>query len=485
MTEKLIFEKSRTGRKGYSLPSLDIPVKENILPANLLTEKEPEIVELSERDVVQHFVRLARKNFCVDANFYPLGSCTMKYSPKINEKIAANEKFANLHPYQPEKLSQGILKVLYEMERSLSEICAMARFSLQPTAGAHGELTGNLIIKAYHQQQGNPRKIILVPDSSHGTNPSSANSVGYNIVTVKSNSFGEIDLEDLTSKTNEEVAALMLTLPNTLGLFERKILEIAEILHRYGALLYMDGANMNALLGIVKPGEMGVDILHLNLHKTFSTPHGGGGPGSGPIGVTEKLVPFLPVPLIGKQQGKYFLNYDLPNSIGKVAGFYGNVGVILKAYAYIKALGGEGLKKVAENAVLNANYLRVLLKNHYLLPYDRICMHEFVLAAVKQKEKLGGARAAELIGKRLLDFGFHAPTIYFPLIVHEALMIEPTETESKEVLDEFAQALIKIDKEIEENPDLVKDAPHTTEVLRLDQAGADRNPILRYRNQGD
>ena len=471
----LIFEMPGQGQN--NIPQKPI---EQILDSRFLSERPLSIPRLSGAEAEKHWTQNSELNYCIDSQFYPLGSCTMKLNPKENETIASFPRFNLVHPYLPEKLVQGTLQFLYETQSLLSEICGMEKFSLQPAAGAHGELISLLIIRAFYKKQGEPRKVILIPDSAHGTNPASAVRSGFEVLSVKSTNEGEIDLEDLARKTNKETAGLMITLPNTLGLSERNILKITELVHRAGGLVYMDGANMNALLGIAKPKEMGIDILHLNLHKTFSAPHGGGGPGSGPIGVIEKLAPFLPVPLLEKRKnGEYFLNYDLPNSIGKATTFYGNVNVILKAYLYLRALGKEGLKKVSQHAVLNANYLRVLLKEHYLLPYDRICLHEFVLSAAKQKEKLNGAMSANLIAKRLLDFNFHAPTIYFPLIVAEALMIEPTETESKKTLDEFAEAMLKINKEIEENPEIIKEAPCSMPVLRLDQTGADRNPITR------
>lgn len=452
----------------------------DLIPQRFIQEKKPKIPKIPEADLINHFIKRSEENYSVDTHFYPLGSCTMKLNPKENEALASLPRFTLLHPYLPEAVCQGTLQILYETERMLSEICGMKRFSLQPAAGAHGELVGLLIIKTFHRKQGNRRKIILIPDSAHGTNPASASRSGFQVVTVKSTKEGEIDLADLEEKVNSDVAGLMITFPNTLGLFERDILEITKIVHQAGGLVYMDGANMNALLGIAKPGEMGIDVLHLNLHKTFSAPHGGGGPGSGPVGVVEKLAPFLPMPLIEKEGGKYFLNYDLPDSIGKVVPFYGNTNVIIKSYLYIKSLGNEGLKWTAQNAVLNANYLLAKLKEHYLLPYDRNCAHECVFSAQKQGKKLGQG-AAGMISKRLLDYGFHAPTNYFPTIVPESLMIEPTETEDKETLDRFVEVMIKINEEIEKSPELVKGAPHTTPVKRVDQVAADRNLVVRHK----
>ncbi|MDO8093695.1 MAG: aminomethyl-transferring glycine dehydrogenase subunit GcvPB [Candidatus Brocadiales bacterium] len=477
MLENLIFELSSPGRKAYSLPGCDVPQKdiEELIPERFLRNASPELPEVSELDIVRHFTRLSQLNYSIDTHFYPLGSCTMKYNPKINDTLASLEGFTQLHPYQPESHCQGILRLLYEFEQVLKEICGMDAFSLQPSAGAHGELTGMLITHAYHKKKGEKRGIVIIPDSAHGTNPASAAMCGYEVVEIKSNTEGLIDLEELKHAMTDMVAALMITNPNTLGLFEKDILKISQIVHDAGGLLYCDGANMDALLGIARPGDMGVDILHLNLHKTFSTPHGGGGPGAGPIGVKENLKKFLPIPTIEKRTGRYTLNYNKPDSIGRIRAFYGNIGVIIRAYTYLLALGKEGLRRVGENAVLNANYLRNKLSPHYDIPYGKHCMHEFVLSFKKQK----GISTLD-IAKRLLDYGFHAPTIYFPLIVEEALMIEPTETESKETLDAFANALISIANEIETQPELLKGAPHTTPVARLDEVKAAREPNLRW-----
>lgn len=441
---------------------------------NLLKEfpqgKKLNIPRIQESELLKIFTERSEKNFSVDTNFYPLGSCTMKLSPKENETIAGNWRFQNLHPLVPQILCQGTLQILFETQKMLSEICGMKQFTLQPAAGAHGELTGLLITKAYHNKNGETRRnTVLIPDTAHGTNPASASRTEFEVLTIKSTLDGEIDISDLEKKANEKTAALMITLPNTLGLFEKKFLEITEIVHKAGGVVYMDGANMNALLGLVKPGDMGVDILHLNLHKTFSTPHGGGGPGSGPIGVAEKLASFLPTPIVSKNENSYYLGYDIPDSIGKVSGFYGNVGIILKAYFYLRTLGKENLSGVAEFAVLNANYLRTLLQEYYDMPHKRTCMHEFVLQ-LKPDETMN-------VAKRLLDYGFHSPTVSFP--IHGALMIEPTETEDKETLDEFANAMIKIAKELKENPELVADAPYNTPVKRVNQTTADRNPITK------
>jgi len=471
----LIFEKTSVGRKAVELPSLDVPEKSDLIPKNML-RNELNLPELSEIDVVRHYTELSRRNFGVDTGFYPLGSCTMKYNPKINEDIARLPGFTNIHPLAPQEINQGALQLIYELEKDLCEITGMERFTLQPAAGSHGELTGVMIIKKYFEVKGEKRNKILIPDSAHGTNPASAALCEFEVETIKSNSEGCIDLEDLKEHLNKDVAGLMLTNPNTVGLFDKNILEIANLIHKNGSLFYCDGANANAIIGIVKIAGMGFDIVHLNLHKTFSTPHGCGGPGSGPVGVVKELVDFLPVPLIEKNNSNYYLNYNLKNSIGQVRAFYGNFTVLVKAYTYIKSIGREGLTEVAKNAVLNANYLMSKLKKHYDLPYDKLCKHEFVLS---DKNIPNGITTID-IAKRLLDYGFHAPTIYFPLIVHGAIMIEPTETESKQTLDKFAETMIKIKKEAEENPDLLKNAPHTTPVKRLDAVQAARNPVLKW-----
>ncbi len=477
----LIFEKSSPGRKACSLPELDVPAEkiEELIPGDLI-RKDLNLPELSEVDVVRHYTALSRMNFGVDSGFYPLGSCTMKYNPKVNEEIAKFSGFTDIHPYQPEKEVQGIFELLYNFEKYLCAIFGFDAFTFQPAAGAHGELTSLMMIKAYHEDKGNrKKKRIIIPDSSHGTNPASVSMCGYEAVVVKSNGRGNIDIDALKKAAGDDTAGLMLTNPNTLGLFDEHILEIADIVHKAGGLLYYDGANANATLGICRPADLGFDVAHFNLHKTFSTPHGGGGPGSGPVGVNKKLEPFLPVPRVVKKGTGYGLRgTGYPKSIGKVHSFHGNINVIVKAYAYVRGLGAEGLRDVAENAVLNANYVMNRLKEHYYLPYDRTCQHEFVISAKWQKEKFG-IRALD-IAKRLIDYGFHPPTIYFPLIVEEALMIEPTETESKETLDAFCDAMIKIAKECETDPELVKNAPHTTPVRRLDEAKAARELNLRY-----
>jgi len=479
MREPLIFEKSRPGRRGCSLPECDVDKEnpEKLIPKKYLRQGTLGLPEVSEPDVVRHFVRLSQQNMGIDTHFYPLGSCTMKYNPKVNEDIANLPGFTRVHPYQPQVSVQGTLQLLYDMEKLLCEISGMDRVSLQPAAGAHGELTSLMMIKAYYEDKKEHRDTVLVPDSAHGTNPASSHLCGFRTVVVKSNKNGRIDLEDLKGKMSERVAVLMLTIPNTLGLFERNILEAAKIVHDREGFLYLDGANLNALLGIVRPSDLGIDIMHFNLHKTFSAPHGGGGPGSGPVGVKGRLAAYLPVPTIKKDKKGYYLDYDRARSIGKVRSFHGNIGVIIKAYCYLRFLGREGLKKVSQNAVLNANYLMSKLKRYFYLPYDQPCMHEFVLSAEDQKMK--DVRTLD-IAKRLLDFGFHPPTIYFPLIVKEALMIEPTETECKETLDAFASAMIQIKKEIEEDPSLFKEAPHNLSIGRLDEVRASREPKLRW-----
>jgi glycine dehydrogenase subunit 2 len=483
LSEKLIFELSSTGRRGYSLPELDVPPKDmqTFLPGELSREKKPELPELSEVDVVRHFIRLSILNHHVDKGIYPLGSCTMKYNPKVNEDLAKLPGFSQLHPYQPEESVQGGLKLMYELGEYFKEMAGMDDITLQPAAGAQGELTGMLITRAYHEKMGSPRSKVIIPDSAHGTNPASLVIAGYSSLQVKSNDKGLVDLDELKKAMTGEAAALMLTNPNTLGLFESQILEIEKIVHDAGALLYLDGANLNALLGIARPGDMGFDMVHFNLHKTFSTPHGGGGPGSGPVGVKKHLADFLPVPTVArKEEDKYSLDYHRPDSIGKVQGFYGNFGVMVKAYAFIRSCGPKGLREVSENAIINANYLMESLKGHYHLPYPGPCQHEFVFSGTKQKAK--GAKTLD-IAKRLLDYGLHAPTVYFPLIVSEALMIEPTESESKESLDEFIEAMIRIDREIAENPEVVRSAPHSTPVARLDEVKAAKDLNVRWKGE--
>jgi glycine dehydrogenase subunit 2 len=476
---KLIFEKSSKGRRGIRFSKADVPEKKVDIPKEFLRTNIP-LPEVGEFDVVRHYTALSRMNYGIDTGFYPLGSCTMKYNPKINEDVSRLPGFLFAHPYQQEEISQGCLELMFNLEKYLCEITGMDVFTLQPAAGAQGELTGLMLMKTYFKHKKEKRTKILVPDSSHGTNSASASMCALEAVTVKSSEQGRVDMNCLKDAMNNDVAGIMLTNPNTLGIFEKDILEITKIVHDKGGLVYCDGANMNAILGIAKPGDMGFDIIHLNLHKTFSTPHGGGGPGSGPVGVKKELELFLPIPRIEKKGETYYLNYDYDSSIGRIKSFYGNFGVMVKAYAYIRALGAKGLKQVAENAVLNANYLLKKLKPYYDLPYDQTCKHEFVLSGSRQAKK--GVSTMD-IAKRLLDYGFHAPTVYFPLIVEEAMMIEPTETESKETLDEFADAMIKIAEEVEKNPEVVKCAPCNTPVSRLDMVKAAREPILKWDGQ--
>ncbi|RKY99051.1 MAG: aminomethyl-transferring glycine dehydrogenase subunit GcvPB [Candidatus Hydrothermota bacterium] len=475
---KLIFEKSKSGRIGYTLPALSQREKVTLnIPEKLLRSKEPELPEVSEVDVIRHFIHLSTLNYHIDKGFYPLGSCTMKYNPKVNDYAASLPGFTDIHPLQPEKTVQGALRLMKELEEYLAEISGMDAVSLQPAAGAHGEFTGIKIIRKYHETQGNPRKYVLIPDSAHGTNPASVTLSGYIAKTIKSNEKGLINLEELEANLNEEVAAFMITNPNTLGLFEVEIMKIADMVHSVGALMYLDGANMNAFIGQIRPGDTGFDVMHFNLHKTFSTPHGGGGPGSGPVGVKKFLEPYLPIPRIIEKNGKLALSYDFPHSIGKIHSFYGNFLVMIKAYTYIRMLGKEHIRRVSEDAVINANYLRVKLQEHYDLPYKSICMHEFVLSGKFLKKY--GVRTLD-VAKRLLDYGFHAPTIYFPLIVPEALMIEPTETESKETLDAFVEAMTKIKEEAINNPDILHGAPHNTPVRRLNEALAAKQLKVKW-----
>ncbi|WP_186575807.1 aminomethyl-transferring glycine dehydrogenase subunit GcvPB [Aquibacillus kalidii] len=476
----LIFEHSKAGRTSYSLPELDTPEFDltETVGSDYVRKSEPELPELSELQIIRHYTGLSRRNYGVDSGFYPLGSCTMKYNPKINEDVARLEGFSHIHPYQPESTVQGALEVMYDLQQSLAEITGMFEVSLQPAAGAHGEWTGLMMIRAFHEANGDfNRTKVIVPDSAHGTNPASATVAGFESVTVKTNERGLVDLEDLRRVVGADTAALMLTNPNTLGLFEEEIMEMAKIVHQAGGRLYYDGANLNAIMGYTRPGDMGFDVVHLNLHKTFTGPHGGGGPGSGPVGVSKELAPYLPKPVLLKKEGQYVFEYDRPNSIGRVKPFYGNFGINLRAYTYIRTMGAEGLKKVSEYAVLNANYMMRSLQATYELPYTQHCKHEFVLSGKKQKKL--GVRTLD-IAKRLLDYGYHPPTIYFPLNVEEAMMVEPTETEAKETLDGFIETMIEIANDAEKNPEIVQDAPHTTIVKRMDEATAARKPVLRY-----
>ncbi len=476
----LIFEISKPGRIGYSLPEIDVPETDidRLLPEDYIRTEEPELPEVSELDIIRHYTALSKRNHGVDSGFYPLGSCTMKYNPKINEDVARLPGFAHIHPLQDESSVQGALELMYDLMGHLKEITGMDEVTLQPAAGAHGEWTGLMLIRAYHEANGDFHKTkVIIPDSAHGTNPASATVAGFETITVKSNEFGLVDIDDLKRVVGSDTAALMLTNPNTLGLFEENIVEMAEIVHAVGGKLYYDGANLNAIMGKARPGDMGFDVVHLNLHKTFTGPHGGGGPGSGPVGVKKELIPFLPKPVLVKKNNEFCFDYDRPQSIGRIKPFYGNFGINVRAYTYIRTMGPDGLRQVTENAVINANYMMRSLAPYYDLPYDRHCKHEFVISGRRQKKL--GVRTLD-IAKRLLDFGFHPPTIYFPLNVEESVMIEPTETESKETLDAFIETMIQIAKEAEENPEIVQEAPHTTVVGRLDETKAARKPILKY-----
>jgi glycine dehydrogenase subunit 2 len=475
--EPLLFEISAPGKTGVELPPLDVPESAEALSGVVLRRDIEGFPELSETEVTRHFTRLSLKNYCVDIGLYPLGSCTMKYNPKVNEKLSALPDFSGCHPNAGEELVQGSLEVLKRLETLLCRIAGMDAFTLQPAAGAHGELTGMMMIRACLEDAGDPRKYVLIPDSAHGTNPSSAHLCGYSVKEIKSNEDGTIALDSLAGTMDADVAALMVTNPNTLGVFERDICRIAEIVHAKGGLVYMDGANMNALTGIVRPGDMGVDVLHINLHKTFSTPHGGGGPGAGPVGVKKGLVPFLPAPVVEESGGRYVLDSDRPRSIGRVRSFHANFAVVLRALCYILSLGPRGLRGVAEGAVLNANYIRKGLEPHYHLKYPTASMHECVFSDKFQREY--GITNLD-IAKRLMDYGLHPPTMSFPLIVHGALMIEPTETESRRDLDFFIEAMAAIAREAKENPEVLRAAPHTTYVRRLDEVAAAKTPVLRW-----
>ena len=476
----LIFEKSRPGRSAGSIPACDVPEADldQLIDPSLL-RSDVDLPELAEVDLIRHYTALSRRNFGVDAGFYPLGSCTMKYNPKINEDVAGLPVFTALHPLAPDEFAQGNLQLMHELQAYLSEIFGMAAFTLQPAAGAHGELTGIMIIRKYFETRGDHRRQILIPDAAHGTNPASGALCGFETVTVRSNAQGGVDIDHLRERMTGDVAGLMLTNPNTLGLFERNIETIAALVHGRGGLLYCDGANANAFMGKTRPGDLGFDVIQLNLHKTFSTPHGGGGPGSGPVGVSKDLVDYLPAPRIAKDGDRYVWKEDFPDSIGRVRTFYGNFNVMVKAYAYIRSLGPDGLKKVSETAVLNANYLKERLRPFYDLAYDRICMHECIFSGRRQVRE-SGVHTVD-IAKRLLDYGYHPPTIYFPMIVPEAIMIEPTETESLETLDAFCEAMIAIAREAREQPDLVKSAPLTTPVKRLDEVRAAREPDVCWK----
>jgi glycine dehydrogenase subunit 2 len=482
MDVPVIFERSRPGRRGVRFDAVsDIPAfdVETSLPASLIRRSSLGLPEVAENDVVRHYTDLSTLNYGVDTGFYPLGSCTMKYNPKVNDWAAGLPGFADVHPLQPDSTVQGLLELLYGLEEGLKEISGMDAVSLQPAAGAHGELTGILMIKAYLQDRGDHRTTILVPDSAHGTNPATASMAGFQVKVVPSNSRGGVDVEALRELVDGQTAGLMLTNPNTLGLFEEDILEIADIVHAAGGLLYYDGANANAIMGRVRPGDMGFDVVHLNLHKTFSTPHGGGGPGAGPVGVKKELIPYLPYPRLKRTDPGYSWDYDRGRSIGKVRSYYGNVGVLVRAYAYLRSHGAMGLKAVSETAVLNANYLLHQLQDDYKTPYDRTVKHEFVLSLTPQKAR--GARALD-VAKRIIDFGFYPPTVYFPLVVEEALMVEPTETESKETLDRFVEAMHQINRETDDKPQILHEAPHHTVVSRFDEATAARHPVLTWQH---
>jgi len=475
--DKLIFEISEENRIGYNLEKKNLPNVD--LPKAIRRSQKAELPEVSEFDVVRHYTNVSQKNFGVETGFYPLGSCTMKYNPKINDELATLSGFANIHPLQPVETVQGLLKIYHDTQKMLSEISGLAAYSLNPFAGAHGELAGLMIIKAYHQKNNDhKRNKIVVPDSAHGTNPASATVCGFEVVEIKSNPDGTVNLDALKAVLTDEVAGLMLTNPNTAGVFEKDILEVSRLVHEAGGLLYYDGANLNALLGKAKPGDMGFDITHINLHKTFSTPHGGGGPGSGPVGVCEKLTSFLPNPIVREKEGFYYFE-NSNDSIGALGQFYGNASVYIRAYVYIMTLGKENMSDIGPLAVLNANYIKDSLKDLFVLPIDRPCMHEFVFDGLKDNST--GIRTLDL-AKRLLDYGFHAPTIYFPLIFSQSMMIEPTEVESKETLDEFINVMRIVAKEAIENPEMVKTAPHNTIVRRLDEVKAARNPIVKFRD---
>lgn len=473
----LVFELSQPGRRCHRLPESDVPAStaKSLLPENSLAGAPPALPEVGEIDLVRHYVNLSGRNMSIDTNFYPLGSCTMKYNPKRHERLAGLPGLANLHPLTSDEASQGMLQILFEMQQILAEIAGLDAVSLQPSAGAQGELTALLVAAAYFRDRSETRSRVLIPDSAHGTNPASAAIAGFDAVTIKSNSQGLVDLDDLRSKLDESTAVFMITNPNTLGLFDDQITTITDLVHRQGGLVYLDGANMNAILGITRPGDFGVDMMHYNVHKTFTGPHGAGGPGSGPIAVRKMLEPFLPTPLVVHQDG-YALEFDRPKSIGRVRSFFGNVGILLRGYFYIRTLGPKGLRQVSEVAVLNANYLLSLLRKAFEVPYGQTCMHEFV-ASARQLRRERRISAMD-IAKRLLDYGFHAPTVYFPLVVPEALMIEPTETESMETLDAFADTLLRIR---EEDPEMLHQAPHNLPVSRPDEVRAAKEPILRWK----
>ena len=485
-----IFERSRPGRRAATLPPVDVPERplDELIPAHLRRERPAELPEISEPEIVRHYNRISRRNYDLDTGLYPLGSCTMKHNPRLNERVAALHGHARLHPAQDPKRAQGALELMWLLGEALAELCGLPHVSLQPSAGAHGELAGLLLTRAYHADRGERRTVVLTPDTAHGTNPASVSMAGYELVKVATDERGGVDLDDLRSKVTDDIACMMLTNPNTLGLFDENITEIAAIVHEAGGTLYYDGANLNAIMGHSRPGDMGFDIVHVNLHKSFSQPHGGGGPGSGPIAVSDRIEPYLPVPRIVRRDSgngtspSYDLDHDRPKSIGRLRGFQGNFGVFVRAYAYILSLGGDGLAEASETAVLNANYLLARLREgpaaRYLpLAFERRCMHEFVLSGRPAKRELNVTTLD--VAKRLLDFGFHPPTIYFPLLVEESMMVEPTETETRESLDAFADAIEEILAEAERDPELLKQAPYTTPVRRLDETAAARHPVVR------
>jgi glycine dehydrogenase subunit 2 len=480
---KTIFEKSRTGRRAFVAPELDVPVDPDALPERFRRKEPPRLPEISEPEINRHFNRISKRNFDLDTGFYPLGSCTMKHNPKLHERVAALPGNARLHPAQAPRRAQGALQLMYELQGALAEIAGLPHVSLQPSAGSHGELAGVLLTRAFHESNGDQRTKILTPDTAHGTNPATVTMGGYEVVKIGTDEAGGVDMDDLRANLDEDVACLMLTNPNTLGVFDENIEEIATIIHGIGATLYYDGANLNAVMGRARPGDMGFDIVHYNLHKTFTQPHGGGGPGAGPIAVSDRIEPFLPRPqVVQADDGSYDLDFDRPKSIGRLRGFQGNYGVFVRSYAYILSLGGDGLQEASETAVLNANYLLARLKEdgigeHLPVAFDRLCMHEFVLSGAPMKKNLG-LRTTDL-AKRLLDHGFHPPTVYFPLLVDEALLIEPTETETRETLDDFADAIAEILREGAEDPEIARNAPYTTPVRRLDEAAAAKRPVIR------
>jgi glycine dehydrogenase subunit 2 len=485
-----IFERSRSGRRAAALPELDVPERplDELIPERFQRKDPPKLPEVTEPEIVRHYTRLSQRNFDLDSGFYPLGSCTMKHNPRLHERVAALPGHSRLHPLQHPKRAQGALELMWNLQQALAEIAGLPHVSLQPSAGSQGELAGVLLTRAYHEDRGEQRHKVLTPDTAHGTNPATVTMAGYEVVKVGTAPDGGVDVDDLRAKADEDVACLMLTNPNTLGLFDTNIVEIAEIVHGVGATLYYDGANLNAVMGITRPGDMGFDIVHFNLHKTFTQPHGGGGPGSGPIAVSDRIEPYLPRPQVVRRDDangdgpRFDLDYDRPKSIGRLRGFQGNYGVFVRSYAYIRSLGAAGLKDVSETAVLNANYLLARLSEkgvaEYLpVAYDRVCMHEFVLSGAPAKRELG-IKTLD-IAKRLLDHGFHPPTVYFPLLVDEALLVEPTETETRETLDAFADAIASILQEAKEDPEIARNAPYTTPVRRLDEAGAARKPVIR------